>query len=342
MKEPFGTLPSGETATLYTLSVGRISAAVTDYGATLVRLLVPDSEGNLADVVLGYDDCNGYRTANGACLGATVGRNANRLQGASFLLNGATVSLNPNDGPNNLHSGPDHYHLRLWKTISYSDTSVTFALTSPDGDQGFPGNADIQVTYKLDPKGSLHIIYDAVSNQDTVFNLTNHSYFNLAGHDQTDKAMDQILTIPGRFFCPDDAQNIPTGELRNVAGTPMDFRSPKPISKDIDADYEPLHLQGGYDHNWEVFCIPCAYLQDPVSGREMAVYTDCPGIQLYTGNFLDEHGKNGIYYGKRSGVALETQFYPDALHHADWPQPITKAGEHYHSETIYSFPDLSI
>ena len=342
MKEPFGTLPSGETATLYTLCVGRISAAVTDYGAALVRLFVPDSEGNLADIVLGYDDCNGYRTANGACLGATVGRNANRLQGASFLLNGATVSLNANDGPNNLHSGPDHYHLRLWKTVSYSDTSVTFALTSPDGDQGFPGNADIQVTYKLDPKGGLHIIYDAVSDQDTVFNLTNHSYFNLAGHDQTDKAMDQILTIPGRFFCPDDAQNIPTGELRSVAGTPMDFRSPKPISKDINADYEPLHLQGGYDHNWEVFCIPCAYLQDPVSGREMAVYTDCPGIQLYTGNFLDEHGKNGIYYGKRSGVALETQFYPDALHHADWPQPVTKAGEHYHSETIYSFPDVSI
>ena len=342
MKEPFGTLPSGETATLYTLSVGRIRAAVTNYGATLVRLFVPDSEGNLADVVLGYDDCNGYRTANGACLGATVGRNANRLQGASFLLNGATVSLQANDGPNNLHSGPDHYHLRLWKTISHSDTSVTFVLNSPDGDQGFPGNARIQVTYKLDPKGGLHIIYDAVSDQDTVFNLTNHSYFNLAGHNQTDKAMDQILTIPGRFFCPDDAQNIPTGELRNVAGTPMDFRSPKPISKDIDADYEPLHLQGGYDHNWEVFCIPCAYLQDPVSGREMAVYTDCPGIQLYTGNFLDEHGKNGIYYGKRSGVALETQFYPDALHHADWTQPVTKAGNHYRSETIYSFPDLSI
>ena len=242
MKEPFGRLPSGETATLYTLSVGRISAAVTDYGATLVRLFVPDSEGNLADVVLGYDDCNGYRTANGACLGATIGRNANRLQGASFLLNGATVSLNANDGPNNLHSGPDHYHLRLWKTISYSDTSVTFALSSPDGDQGFPGNARIQVTYKLDPKGGLHIIYDAVSDQDTVFNLTNHSYFNLAGHNQTDKAMDQILTIPGRFFCPDDAQNIPTGELRNVAGTPMDFRKAKKIGN-FEAFYARLNLK---------------------------------------------------------------------------------------------------
>lgn len=342
MKEPFGTLPSGETATLYTLSVGRLTAAVTDYGATLVRLLVPDANGNIADVVLGYNDCNGYRTANGACLGATVGRNANRLKNASFTLNGQNYLLQANDGPNNLHSGPDCFHLRLWKTICYSDTSVTFELTSPDGDQGFPGNAVIRVTYELDTIGGLHIIYDAVSDRDTVFNLTNHSYFNLAGHEEADQAMNQILTIPGRFFCPDDAENIPTGELRNVAGTPMDFRSPKSISRDIHADYESLHLQGGYDHNWEVFCSPCAFLRDPQSGRQMAVYTDCPGIQVYTGNFLDEHGKDGIHYGKRSGVALETQFYPDALHNPAWPQPVTKAGKHYHSETTYAFPALSI
>ncbi len=149
--------------------------------------------------------------------------------------------------------------------------------------------------------------------------------------------MNQVLTIPGRFFTPDDAENIPTGELRPVAGTPMDFRSPKPIGQDIEADYEPLHLQGGYDHNWEVFCDPCAVLSDPVSGRTMAVSTDCPGIQFYAGNFLNEMGKGGVYYGKRSGVALETQFYPDALHHPEWPQPVTKAGETYHSETVYRF-----
>ena len=166
--------------------------------------------------------------------------------------------------------------------------------------------------------------------------MTNHSYFNLAGHDQGN-AMDHILTVPGRFFNPDDAQNIPTGELRPVAGTPMDFRTPKPLGQDIDADYEPLRLQGGYDHNFEVFCNPCAYLSDPVSGRTMAVSTDCPGIQVYAGNFLDETGKGGIHYGKRSGVALEAEFYPDALHHPEWPQPITKAGTHYHSVTKYRF-----
>lgn len=336
MTEKFGTLPSGESTALYTITNGHITACVTDYGATLVRLFVPDAAGNMADVVLGYDDCNGYRTANGACLGATVGRNANRLKDAAFMLHGNEYQLSQNDGMNNLHSGPDYFHLRLWKVVAQTDSSVTFELQSPDGDQGFPGNAVIQVTYTLDHEG-LHIEYDAVSDMDTVFNMTNHSYFNLAGHENTDKAMDQILILSGRFFCPDDAANIPTGELRKVDGTPMDFRSPKPISQDIGANYEPLHLQAGYDHNWEVFCNPCAILRDPVSGRTMAVHTDCPGIQVYTGNFLNESGKNGIYYGKRSGVALETQFYPDALHHPDWPQPITKAGHHYHSETILKF-----
>ena len=337
MTENFGILPSGETATLYTITNGHITASVTDYGATLVRLFVPDASGNPADIVLGYDDCNGYRTANGACLGATVGRNANRLKGAKFNYKDTEYTLAQNDGANNLHSGPDYFHLRLWKTVKHASNSVTFELHSPDGDQGFPGNAIIQVTYELDYEGSLHIQYDAVCDQDTVFNMTNHSYFNLAGHEKTNKAMEQILILPGRFFCPDDAENIPTGELRKVDGTPMDFRSPKPIARDIELDCEPLHLQGGYDHNWEVFCNPCAILEDPVSGRSMAVYTDCPGIQVYTGNFLNESGKNGIYYGKRSGVALETQYYPDALHHFEWPQPITKAGQHYQSETIFRF-----
>ena len=336
MKESFGILPSGEVTTLYTISCGAITAAVTDYGATLVRLLVPDKAGNVADVVLGYDDVSGYR-AGDSCLGATVGRNANRLKNACFVLNRKTYSLTPNDSGNNLHSGPDSYYTRLWKVVSHSEAAITLELNSPDGDQGFPGNAVIRVTYELDAEGGLHIIYDAVSDRDTVFNLTNHSYFNLAGHERVDAAMQQVLTIPGRFFCPGDARNIPTGELRSVVGTPMDFRSPKPICQDIGADYESLHLQGGYDHNYEVFCNPCAILSDPVSGRTMAVSTDCPGIQFYAGNYLNENGKGGVYYGKRTGVALETQFYPDALHHPEWVQPITKAGEKFHSETVYRF-----
>ena len=200
-----------------------------------------------------------------------------------------------------------------------------------------PGNAQITVTYRIDGDNGLHIVYDGICDQDTVFNLTNHSYFNLAGHQHTDKAMDQVLSLPARHFCPDDAESIPTGEKRDVSGTPMDFRAPKAIGRDIGIDYDALNLQGGYDHNFEVFCNPCATLTDPASGRSMSVYTDCPGIQFYSGNFLDDEGKDGIHYGKRSGVALETQFYPDALHHPDWAQPITKAGQRYHSETCYRF-----
>jgi aldose 1-epimerase len=221
--------------------------------------------------------------------------------------------------------------------LYHTQNTIALELVSPAGDLGFPGKATIRVTYRLDGARCLHITYDAVADRDTVFNLTNHSYFNLAGHDQTDKAMNQVLFIPGRWFNPDDAQNIPTGEQRSVAGTPMDFRTPKAIGRDIHEDYEPLKLQGGYDHNWEVFCNPCATLTDPESGRQMAVYTDCPGVQFYAGNFLDENGKEGVHYGKRSGIALETQYYPDALHHPEWPQPITKAGEKYHSETVYRF-----
>lgn len=338
MREFFGTLPSGETASLYTISCGRLSAAVSDYGATLVRLLVPGQDGTLADVVLGYDDCNGYREGD-ACLGATVGRNANRLKDACFVLNGRTYALTPNENGNNLHSGPEFFSKRMWQVLSHTENALVLELNSPSGDQGFPGNARIRVSYTLEP-GALRIAYNAVCDKDTVFNMTNHSYFNLAGHEKTGAAMDQVLILPGRFFNPDDPQNIPTGELRKVEGTPMDFRTPKPIGRDIDLDYEPLVLQGGYDHNWEVFCNPCAILSDPVSGRTMAVSTDCPGIQFYAGNFLDETGKGGVHYGKRSGVALETQFYPDALHHPDWPQPITRAGEKYHSQTVYRFFEL--
>ncbi len=334
--EKFGILPTGEEANLYTISCGKITASITNCGAALVKLLVPDANGNIADVVLGCDDVSGY-FPGGSFLGATVGRNANRVRGASFVLNGKTVELGVNDNANNLHSGPDSTNIRLWNVEKHTDSSITLSLNSPDGDQGFPGNAVMKVTYTLEPGGSLAIIYDAVSDRDTVFNMTNHSYFNLAGHQHTGKAMDQILTIPGRFFNPDDARNIPTGELRSVAGTPFDFREPKSIGRDIGADYEPLHLQGGYDHNFEVFCNPCAILHDPVSGRTMTVSTDCPGIQLYAGNYLDDPGKDGVYYGKRSGVALETQFYPDSVNHPEWPQPFVNAGQTYHSETRYTF-----
>ena len=336
MKRSFGTTPSGEAATLYTITNGRITAAVTDFGATLVSLLVPDAKGNIADVVLGCDDAASY--ANGTCfLGCVVGRNANRIGGGVFPLNGKTVHVPANEGANNLHSGPDFFHLRLWTVTEHTESSVTLRLSSPDGDQGFPGNATVRVTYTLEPDNSLRIAYDGICDKDTVFNLTNHSYFNLAGQENTAAAMSQELTLPARYFTVADAASIPTGEMRSVEGTPMDFRTPKAIGRDIEADYEPLRLQGGYDHNFEVFCNPCATLRDPASGRTMTVSTDCCGIQFYAGNFLKDYGKGGIYYGKRSGICLETQFYPDAVNHPEWAQPITPANTRYHSETRYKF-----
>ena len=337
MKKSFGCLATGEEAYLYTISCSGLTAAVTDFGAHLVSLLVPDAQGNLADVVLGFDDAEGYRTGNGGYLGATVGRNANRIAGASFLLDDTRIRLHANEGSNSLHSGPYGFHLRFWNVERHTENSITLRLDSAKGDQGFPGNAVIRVTYSLEADRGLHIIYDAVADRDTVFNMTNHSYFNLAGHENVDAAIHQELTIPGRWFNPDDVANIPTGELRRVEGTPFDFREPKPISRDIGADYECLKLQGGYDHNFEVFCSPCAILRDPGSGRTMAVHTDCPGIQFYAGNFLNETGKGGVHYGKRTGIALETQFYPDAVNHPEWPQPFTRADKKYHSETVYKF-----
>lgn len=336
MKKAFGTLPSGEQAWLYTISCGKLTACISDYGATLVRLYVPDQAGNLADVVLGYEDVNGY-AAGSTYFGATVGRNANRVRGAAFTLNGKEYHLPVNNHSNNLHSGPDSYAKRIWQVQKHSESSIVFSLESPNGDQGFPGNAHIRVTYTLTPPAVLTIAYDAISDKDTVFNLTNHSYFNLAGHQQTSLAMKQLLTLPARFFNPDDAESIPTGELRPVAGTPMDFRLPKPVGQDLDADYEPLHLQRGYDHNFEVFCSPCAILHDPTSGRTMAVSTDLPGLQMYSGNYLKDQGKDGVYYAKHTGVALETQFYPDSVNHPEWPQPFVPANTPYHTETKYEF-----
>ncbi len=336
MKQNFGTLPTGEQAHIYTITAGGITAEITDFGACLVRLWVPDAQGSTADVVLGWEDVSGYLTAEGY-LGATVGRSGNRIRGSRFTLGGREWTLEANEGANSLHSGSQCYCLRLWQVKKHTADTLILTIRSPHGDQGFPGNADISVTYRLDGNGGLHIVYDGLCDQDTILNLTNHSYFNLAGHSQTDRAMEQELTIPGRWFNVADAESIPTGELRSVAGTPMDFRSPKPIGRDIDQNYECLKLQGGYDHNYEVFTNPCALLRDPASGREMAVYTDLPGVQFYAGNFLNTTGKEGVYYGKRSGVALETQFYPDAIHHPEWPQPVVKGGQRYHSETVYRF-----
>ena len=338
MKKPFGVRSDGQQTYLYTIKGGALTAEISDHGATLVKLFVPDREGNYADVLLGFDTPDEY-TASGTFFGAAVGRNANRVGGAKFTMNGTVYHIDPNDnGVNNLHSGFSPYKNRLWQVVEHQENKIRMRLESPAGDQGFPGNAVIDVTYTLESDNTLAITYDAISDKDTVFNMTNHAYFNLAGHDKPEKAMSQTLSMPARFFNPDDALNIPTGELRSVEGTPFDFREPKPIGRDIHEDYDALKLQGGYDHNFEVFCMPCATLCDPESGRTMTVTTDCIGIQFYSGNFLEgEIGKDGVSYCHRGGICLETQFYPDSVNHPEWPQPFFKAGEPYHSVTKYHF-----
>ena len=329
MEKTFGYLADGAEARLYTIENGRVRAEVTSFGAALVSLYVDG-----VDVCLGLDDVQAYAT-QGGYLGAVVGRNANRVGGAKFVMNGETIILPANEGTTCLHSGPDGWSHRLWEKKAHSENSLTLGILSPDGDQGFPGNAQMTVTYTIENDG-LTIRYRAVSDKDTVFNVTNHAYFNLFGQDKPERAMDQELMIPARAFCPDDAKNIPTGELRNVEGTPFDFGSFKAIGRDIGMDYEPLHLQGGYDHNFVNVGEVCAVMRNPENGLTMTVTTDLPGVQVYAGNFLDNTGK-GTLYGKRSGVALETQYFPDAVNHPEWVQPFVKAGEVWESVTRYAF-----
>ncbi len=340
MKQDFGKLADGRQAFLYTIKWHNMTARITDFGATLVSLWVPDKQGNLEDVVLGYDTAGEYQRNSGS-FGATVGRNANRIAGAQFSLNGKTYQLAKNNGENNLHSGPDGYGKRLWQVCGHRENAVSFLLHSPDGDQGFPGNADIRVTYSLEAPGALHIVYDALCDRDTVFNLTNHAYFNLAGHKHTERSMEQLLTLPARIYTPSDSASIPLGICQPVEGTPFDFRTPKAVGRDVNMDHPDLIKQQGYDHNFEVFTNPCAILQDTPSGRVMAVYTDAPGLQLYSGNFLrGMPGKDGALYPHRAGVALETQYYPNSVNEPSWQQPFVKAGTPYRSETVYSFKSL--
>lgn len=334
--KPFGQLPDGKQAHLYCIRYGDLEAAVTDFGATLVSLLVPDKEERLADVVLGFDNAADY-AASTAFLGATVGRNANRIAGGSFVLNGKTYTLEQNNNDNNLHSGSASYAFRMWNVVEHTESSIRLALESPDGDQGFPGNAHIQVTYTLEAPGALRITYEGVSDADTVFNMTNHSYFNLAGHAHTEQAMAQTLSVAADVFVQVDGKAIPTGQLQQVEASPMDLRKPKVIGSDVGSGYSPLTLMAGYDHCYVVSGSPCAVLSDPISGRTMQVVTDCPGVQVYTANELGIVGKAGILYPDRSAVCLETQYYPDAVHHPHWPQPIFKAREKYMSETKYVF-----
>ncbi|MEE0955987.1 MAG: aldose epimerase family protein [Eubacterium sp.] len=341
--QDFGKTKAGQQAHLYTIGHGYLKAQVTDYGAALVSYTIDTGKGP-TDVVLGYDDVSGYETNAICAVGAIVGRNANRIGNAYFSLNGKPYHLVANDGINNLHSGPEYYFTRFYKTkgVDADGNSITFTLFSPDGDQGFPGRLTMKVTYSITDREGLTIHYEAVCDKDTVFNPTCHAYFNLDGEGNGD-VTDQFLQIFAAEYTPVDKNLIPyTGFLREARGTSFDFQEMKRIGADLD---DPSSKQQkyakGYDMNFAVAHHKrsrpylSAYASSPDSGLEMEVYTELPGIQFYTANFLDVNGKGGKHYGPRSAFCLETQFYPNAINDPEFPKPILRAGEKYESTTIY-------
>lgn len=339
--QKFGITKDGSKPYLYKMkNDAGMEVQVSDFGATLVNVTVLDQDKNPVEVVLGYEDAAGYENGT-AAIGAIVGRNANRIGGACVTINGIDYKLAENDGKNNLHSGPDVYQKRMWRVIENGDDHVTFLLHSPDGDQGYPGALDMKVTYTLDEENGLTIHYEAVPDQDTVINMTNHSYFNLNGH-KSGSVLHHRMQLLSDAFTPADAQSIPTGEICSVDGTPMDFRSTKELGAEIDAAYEPLILGTGYDHNWvlknEGRFDKVSEVTGDESGIVMEVWTDRPGVQVYTANFLEnEAGRNGAVYQKRDAVCLETQNYPDAVHQKNFPEAICKKGETYDTKTAYRF-----
>ena len=341
----FGTLPSGEEVQIYHLeNKSGAFAEVLQFGAILVKLCVPDRDGRLTDVVLGYDDLAGYEV-NGCFFGATIGRSGNRIAQSRFTLDGKEIVLTPNEGANNLHSGPDGFEKKMWTAseISEDKNAVTFSRISPDGENGFPGEFNVSVTYEMTEENELRIVYGGVCDQTTIANMTNHSYFNLAG-EGSGSAMNQYLTIHAEQYTPVGEESIPLGENAEVEGTPMDFRKAHKIGDEIEADFEQLRITGGYDHNYVTDGYNKASIREIAeawsekTGIQMNVLTDCPCVQFYAANFVDqEHGKNGHVYNKREAFCLETQVEPNAVNVENFHSPILEAGERYYSETIYRF-----
>ena len=344
--ELFGRTINGDDITLYTITNAKgMQAAVTDFGAILVRLCVPNDKGQIADVVLGFDRAKDY-FVNGSFFGATVGPVANRTADATFTLNGTIYNLAVNDNANNLHSDIQRgLHKELWSAEADEDkNAVTFTVSSVDGYLGFPGNRSFKVTYTLDDENGLSISYEAETDKDTMINLTNHSYFNLKGHDCGKSIEDEVVWIDADGYTPVVMGAIPTGEIASVKGTPFDFTSEKPVSRQVDDDNKQLGLVGGYDHNFALNGYEkgklrkVAYLKDTEAGRTMEVYTDLPGMQLYSGNSISpEIGKDGAVYRRRSGICFETQYFPNSANDKAFIAPLVKAGEVYRTTTVYRF-----
>ncbi len=347
-KKIFGKMPDGTQVDIYTLkNSNNMSVDILNYGGTIVSILMPDKNGKIADIALGFDDIKRYME-NDAFMGALIGRHGNRIEAAEFELNGKVYELVKNDGNNHLHGGKVGFHNVIWNVEIQEENGaekLVLTHTSPDGEENYPGNLNVKVEYSLSEDNELKLDYNAVSDKDTVVNLTNHAYFNLSGHASGDVLKHQIY-INADKFTPVNDECIPTGEIKDVKGTVMDFTKMSSFAEGIASGDEQIVYGLGYDHNWalntngninEVAC----ELYEPQSGRAMQVFTTKPGIQFYSGNHLNENveliGKNNTVYNKRTGLCLETQFFPNAMKHKNFPSPILKGNETYHYVTIYKF-----
>lgn len=318
---------------------------ITNFGARIVSLVVSDREGRPTDVVLGFDQVEDYfPERHSSDFGAAIGRYANRIGGGRIVVDGQEVQLPQNNGPHCLHGGPLGWQYQVFDVVSATDSVLELGLISPDGDNGFPGEVKVGVTYTLQEDNSLRVDYQGTTDRTTVINMTNHSYFNLGG-DATKSILDHVLTIDADHFMPIDETYLPEGMMEAVEGTPMDFRKGKTVGRDMDFDQEQLRRGNGYDHNWVLntrgaMNRPCARLESPTTGIVMEVLTTAPGMQVYTGNFLDGtvKGKDGVTYGQRSAICLETQKYPDSPNHK-WPESdgYLRPGEVFRSTTIFQF-----
>lgn len=350
-RSDFGVTAEGDSVDLYTLTNDNgVSLEVTNYGGIITSLRVPDREGNLEDVVLGFDSLSTYtseeyRTAN-PYFGALIGRYGNRIADGEFTLDGETYTLETNNGPNHLHGGEEGFDQVVWDAKAFDEgdsVGVVLTHTSPDGHGGYPGRLDVEVTYTLTNENEVAFDYRATTTEATPVNLTQHSYFNLDGHGDG-RILDHELMINADRFTPVDSTLIPTGELRSVEGTPFDFTEPTPVGERIDADNQQIEYGGGYDHNFVFATEPAdtlrlaARVYEPDTGRLMTVRTTEPGIQFYSGNFLDGSftGK-GEAYEHREGLALETQHFPNSPNEPDFPSTILQPDEEYRSRTVYQF-----
>lgn len=341
--EAFVGEKNGKTTALYTLTnANGMEVCITNFGGRLVSVMVPDKDGNMVDVILGFDNINDYMTKP-SDFGASIGRYANRIAGGKFELDGETVVLNQNDGENCLHGGAEGWQYQVYEAEQVDAQTLKLTMHSPDGEMGFPGNVTAVVTYTLTDDNAIDIAYSGTTDKPTVLSMTNHAYFNLSGNHAVE-GTDQVLYVNADTFTPANDKLIPTGEVRPVEGTPFDFRTPKSIGQDINADYEQLVLGNGYDHNWvlntagDVTKLALS-VYSPVTGILLEEYTDQPGVQVYTGNFLTGKvaGKHGIMYPKRASVCIETQLFPDTPNRPEWPTATLRPGETYTHRCIYKF-----